>query len=136
MCFYETNSIFISRTIEIYAKTLTVSESAFKLKIMSAWILFIIFLMSAVICKRRFLHENEIVQYLQNYKYKEVNHGRFRKTKQASTNVIKNNYHKTAHTFFTGCSIFSYFFTFNLTCYNFRTALTKSVKLHCLEIAF
>ena len=78
--------------------------------------------MSAVICKRRFLHENEIVQYLQNYKYEEVNQGRFRKTKQASTNVIKNNYPKTAHTFFTGCSIFSYFFTFNLTCYNFRTA--------------
>ena len=35
-CFYELTSFFISRTKQIYAKTLTFSESAFKLKIKSA----------------------------------------------------------------------------------------------------
>ena len=35
---------------------------------------------------------------------------------------------------FTRCSIFSYFL--HLNCYNFLTALTKSIKLHFLEIAF
>ena len=53
---------------------------------MLPWILFEISLRSAVICKQRFLQENEIVQYLQNYKYQDYNQGHFRKPLQASTN--------------------------------------------------
>ena len=45
---------------------------------------------------------------LQNYKYQDVNHGYFSKSLQASTNSMKNDYIKIAHTFFMGRSIFSY----------------------------
>ena len=41
--------------------------------------------MSAVICKQRFLHKNEIVQYLQYYKYQDADQGHFLKLLQAST---------------------------------------------------
>ena len=70
---------------------------------------------------------------LQNYKY-QGNHCSFSKPPQASTNSMKNDYLKIARTFFTGRSIFSYLS--RSTCYNFCTALTKSFKLHFLEIAF
>ena len=53
-------------------KKLTVTGSAFKIKVMSAWTLFELLLTSAVVCKQRFSHENEIVQYLQNYKYQDI----------------------------------------------------------------
>ena len=52
---------FISRTKQIYSKTFTVSESAFKIKVTPTWILLELLLTSANICKQRFLHENEIV---------------------------------------------------------------------------
>ena len=52
---------FISRTKQIYTKTFTVSESAFKIKVMSPWKLFELLLTSGDICKQRLLHENEIV---------------------------------------------------------------------------
>ena len=100
---------------------------------MLPWILFEMLLMSAVICKQRYLRKNEIVQYLQNYKYQDINHGHFRKPLQASTNGIKNNCPTTTHILFTGCSILSYLLRLN--CYNFRTALTKSMKLQFLKIA-
>ena len=58
---------FISKTKQICAETLTVSESTFKLKAMSRWTLFEILLTSAVTCKQRFLHVNKILQILQNY---------------------------------------------------------------------
>ena len=45
--------------------------------------------MSAVIFKQRFLHENEIVQYIWNYKCYDVNQGHFRKPLQSSANIIK-----------------------------------------------
>ena len=79
-------TFFISKTKHIYAKTLTVPKTTFKIKAMLPWILFEIFPASAVICKQRFLHENEIVQYLTNYKY--VNQDHFKKLLQASTNFI------------------------------------------------
>ena len=63
---YEINDIFHFKTKQIYVKSLTVLESAFQIKAMLPWIFFEILLTSAVICKQRFLHENEIVQYLQN----------------------------------------------------------------------
>ena len=67
-------TFFISRTKQMYTKTLAVSESTFKIKAMSLWALFKIFLTSAVIYKQRFWLKNEIVQYIQD-----VNHGHFRK---------------------------------------------------------
>ena len=67
-------TFFISRTKQMYTKTLAVSESTFKIKAMSPWTLFKIFLTSAVIYKPRFWLKNEIVQYIQD-----VNHGHFRK---------------------------------------------------------
>ena len=51
-------------------------------------ILFGILLTSAVACKQRFLHENKIVQYLQNNKYEDVNQDHFRKPLQASTSTM------------------------------------------------
>ena len=98
---------------------------------MSAWALSEILLTSAVISKQRFLHEGDIVQYLQNHKYQDVNQEHFRKLLQTSTNDMKNDYPKTAHTLFTGRSIFSYFLRLN--CYNFLTA--KLIILHFLEIS-
>ena len=93
-------TFFISRTKQIYEKTLTAPESKFKIKTL---------LTSAVICKQRLLHENEIVQYLLNYKYQDVKQSHFGKPLQASTKVLKNNYPKIAHIFLMGRSIFSYF---------------------------
>ena len=60
-------TFFISRTELIFVKTLTVPESTFKMKSIIRWLLSEILLNSAVVCKQRCLHKNEIVQYLQNY---------------------------------------------------------------------
>ena len=79
------------------------------MKVMSPWTLFEVLVTSVVICKQRLLHENEIVQYLENFKYQDVNQGHFRKPLQAFINTMRNNYPKKAHTFFTGRSFFSYF---------------------------
>ena len=54
-------TFFISKTKHIYGKTLTVPKTTFKIKAMLPWILFEILSTSAVICKQRFLHENEIL---------------------------------------------------------------------------
>ena len=61
-------TFFITKTKHIYVKTSTVLKSQFEIKAMLLWILFKIFLTSAVICKQIFLHENEIVKYLQDLK--------------------------------------------------------------------
>ena len=64
-----------------------------------------------------------ISSYLQTKTFarkRDVNQGHFRKSLQASTNAMKNNYPKTAHTFFTSCLIFTYLYA---NCCNFRTAL-------------
>ena len=81
-------TFFISKTKHIYAKALTVPKTRFKIKAMLPWILFEVFPASEVICKQRFLHGNEIVQYLTNYKYQDVNQDHFKKLVQASTNFI------------------------------------------------
>ena len=108
---------------QTYAKTLTVPESTFKIKSMLLWINFEILIKYVIISKQRYLHENKIVQYLQNNKYQDFNQDRFRKSLQASTNLMDNNYPKTAHTFFMYRSILSYFLRLN--CYNFCIALKK-----------
>ena len=46
---------------------------------------------------------------------------------------MKNNYPKTAYTFFSGRSIFRYFLRLNWC--NFCTVFTKSIKVNVLEIA-
>ena len=67
-------TFFISRTKQIYTKTSAFSESAFKMKIMSAWTLELLLMSvwSVVIFKQSFLDQNKIVQYLQNYKFQEA----------------------------------------------------------------
>ena len=82
----------ISRTKQIYVTTLTVSETTFKIKAISPRKLFEILLTYTVICKQKLLHGNNIVQYLQNYKYQEVNQSHFRNPLQSSTNVMINSY--------------------------------------------
>ena len=64
----------------------------------------------------------------QNYKYKDVNNGNFKKPLHASANSMKNDYLKIAHKLFSGRSIFSYLL--RLTCHIFRTALTKSITIN------
>ena len=104
----------MSKTKQIYTKTVTLPERTFKIKTMLPWILFWILLMSAVICKQRFLHKNETVQYFQNYKYEDVNQGHFRKPPQDSTSVVKSDCPATAHTFFNGPFNVKLLFTFKL----------------------
>ena len=70
---------FILRTRHIFRKLLSVSESSIKIKVRLHWALFLIFLTSAVICKQRLLHRNELVQYLQNCKSYNVDQDHFRK---------------------------------------------------------
>ena len=70
-------TFFISKAKQIYAKILTVPENKLEIKAMLTWILFKILLTLAVISKQKFLHEKETVQYLQNYKYQDINQGHF-----------------------------------------------------------
>ena len=67
-------TFFISITRRIFTKVLGISESSIKIKVNSHWELFVILLTSAVICKQRILHGNEIVQYLQNCKGNSIDH--------------------------------------------------------------
>ena len=71
-------TFFTSKTKQIYAKILTVPGSTCKIKAVLSWVLFKILFMPAVICKQRFLHENEIVKHFQNYKYQDINQYHFR----------------------------------------------------------
>ena len=59
-------TFFMSSTRRIFTKLLGVSKSSVKIKIRLRWTLIIILLTSAVICKERLLHRDEVVQYLQN----------------------------------------------------------------------
>ena len=72
-------TFYISETKQKYAKTLTVPESMFRIKVMLPLTLSEIVLNLAVICKKKFLHKNEIVQYLPNYSYQDVNQDDFKK---------------------------------------------------------
>ena len=61
-------TFFISKSRRIFTKLLAVSERSIKMKNKLHGTLFVILLTSAVICKQRLFHGNEIVQYLQNCK--------------------------------------------------------------------
>ena len=66
-CFCKTRNVFFfSSTRRRLTKLLTVSESSIKLKFRSDLKLFVIFLISAVICKQKLFDGNEIAQYLQS----------------------------------------------------------------------
>ena len=93
---------------------------------MSRWVLFEILLTSAVIGKQRLLHENEIVQYLQNYKWWDVNQSHSKNSVQDSTSATKRDYHEATHKFFTDQSVFSY--RLRLNCYNFALPLQDQLK--------
>ena len=71
-------TFFITRTRRILIKLFGVSESPIKIKIRSLGTLFVILLTSAVICKQSLLHENDIMQYLQNCKCYNVGQDHFR----------------------------------------------------------
>ena len=66
VCLDKINNIFNSKTKVIYLNPLIVYKSKLKIKVMSPWKFFLIMLTSAVICKQRRLHENEIEQLLHN----------------------------------------------------------------------
>ena len=70
---------FISRIRSILIKLLGLSESSAKINVRSHWTLFVIFLTSAVVCKKRHLHRNQILQYLQNCKCYNAGQDHFRK---------------------------------------------------------
>ena len=76
---------------------------------MLPWKLSEVSVTSAVICKQRLLHEYEIVKYLQNCKYQDINAGRFRKHLQVSIKTMENNYPMVTHTFFTGIQFLATF---------------------------
>ena len=71
-------TFFITRTRRILTKLFGVSESPIKIKIRSLGTLFVILLTAAVICKQSLLHENDIMQYLQNCKCYNVGQDHFR----------------------------------------------------------
>ena len=85
--------------------------------------LFEFLLKSAVTCKQKRLHGNEIAQY----------QGHFRKPLEGFANAAKRNCPNLTHTIFTDRLIFSYILCLN--CCNFRITFTKSMKLHYLESA-
>ena len=69
---------------------------------MLLWALLEIFLTSAVICKQRFLHENEVVHNLKTTNTKTLI--------KAILEAMKSNDPKTTIHFFMGRSIFSYIY--------------------------
>ena len=86
---------FISRTKQICAKTLAVSESPFKLKTMWSWTLSEILFASAVICKQRLLSGNRTVQCIQNCKCQDINQGHFKNSLQTpwKTTILRQPIH-------------------------------------------
>ena len=72
-------TFFISSTKLTFTKHLSVSERLTKIKARSHWALFLILLTLAVSCKQRLLHGNEILQFLQNCKFYNVEQDHFRK---------------------------------------------------------
>ena len=73
-------SFFISETKQIYAKKLTVSESTFKIKAVLPYrVTSRNFVYVRSYLQTKTFAGNELVQYLQIYKYQEVNQDHLRK---------------------------------------------------------
>ena len=95
---------------------------------MLPWILFEFFHTSAVICKQRFLHKNQIAQYLQTTNTKTLIKVILESSQKLLQIPSETSALRQPIQFFTGRSILSYFL--RLSCYNFHIALTKSIKLN------
>ena len=76
----------------IYLKSLIPYESELKIKVTPSRTFFLILLTSAVICKQRLLHKNEIVQYLQNYSCFVFDQSHFKEASQSSPESMKSNF--------------------------------------------
>ena len=75
----ELRMFFILSTRRIFPKLVAISEILIKIKVKLHEALFIILLISAIICEQRLLHGNKIVQYFQNCKCYNVGPEHFRK---------------------------------------------------------
>ena len=95
----------ISRTKQNYSKLSTASESTLKVSVMLCWTLFKVLLMPGVTCKQILLHVNQFVKHIWNY----YNENATTSIKVIFHKYLEKIYPKTAFTFFTGRSIFSYF---------------------------
>ena len=95
--FCKANNIF-SRTLQIYTKTLTVSESRGKIKTISRWIIFEILLTSAVICKQKLCAEKKLCNIFKTTNTKNLiktileNHFKLLKT-PGKTTILKQSKH-------------------------------------------
>ena len=85
-------TFFISKSRSIFTKLLAVSERSIKMKNKLYGILLVILLTSAIICKQRLFHGNEIVQYLQNWECYNVGQDHLRKPLESSAKFAKSNY--------------------------------------------
>ena len=72
-------TFFISSTRRIFTKVSSVSESSIKIKVRSHGTLFVILLISAVVCKQELSHGNQTVQCLQYDECYNVDQDQFRK---------------------------------------------------------
>ena len=87
--FLELTTFIISTLRDIYTKLLTFSKRSAKEKVISRWVILVILLTSAVICKQRLVHGNDTVKYFQHYKWCDVDRDHFRKRFYSSTKFTK-----------------------------------------------
>lgn len=86
---FELTAVFVLTTTDIFTKLLTFSESSVEINVRLSQTFYVIFLSSAVICKQRFWHGNDIDCGI-FLKLKMIWHGdHFRKHLQSSTKFIK-----------------------------------------------
>ena len=69
----------VARTNDNLTKLITDSETCIKINVRSRWTLSLKLVTSAIIYKLRFLHGNETVQYLKNYKGSHLDQYHYRK---------------------------------------------------------
>ena len=77
--FKKLTTFSVARANVNQTKLITNSESTIKIKARSPWELFLNLRTLAVTYKQRFLHRNETVQYLENYKRYHLNQCHYRK---------------------------------------------------------
>ena len=118
---------FILKTKQIYTKTLTVSESTFKIKLMSAWTLFSKFCLRQQFFANKDFYTNKRFCNI----FKTTNTKKLIKAiSESSSKFLQTPWKKTTlkQPIHFSRAAFSYFLHLNY--YKFHTALTKSIKLH------
>ena len=118
---------FILKTKQIYTKTLTVSESTFKIKLMSAWTLFSKFCLRQQFFANKDFYTNKRFCNI----FKTTNTKKLIKAISESSNkFLQTPWKKTTlkQPIRFSRAVFSYFLRLNY--YNFHTALTNWIKLH------